>query len=157
MRFFIYLMLWLTHMFTSLFFRYSAENSAPLFSVMWPDPYSNGRLVYDIDHIVLTPMQSFGAMLLSFWVYLVISMLGAFAISFYFSAHTIIYYLMRNEVDATELDDVYLEQSDEEFTDTVATETTTATTTTVTTSEPTSTSASEEESSTKPPPDEAPQ
>jgi hypothetical protein len=42
-------------------------------------------------------------------------MLGAFAISFYFSANTIIYVLMRHEVDATELDDVYLEQTDEDF------------------------------------------
>ena len=42
-------------------------------------------------------------------------MLGAFAISFYFTANTIIYYLMRHEVDATELDDVYLEQSEEDF------------------------------------------
>jgi hypothetical protein len=48
-------------------------------------------------------------------VYLAIGLLGAFAISFYFSANTIIYYLMRREVDATELDDVYLEQSDEDF------------------------------------------
>src|SRR2546421_188290 len=55
------------------------------------------------------------AFLVSAWVYLVISLLGAYLISFYFSASTIIYYLMRREVDATELDDVYLEQSDDEF------------------------------------------
>ncbi len=42
-------------------------------------------------------------------------MIGAFVISFYFSANTIIYYLLRREVDATEMDDVYLEQSDEDF------------------------------------------
>ena len=47
-------------------------------------------------------------------------MLGAFAISFYFTANTIIYYLMRHEVDATELDDVYLEQSEEDFADATA-------------------------------------
>ena len=35
--------------------------------------------------------------------------------SFYFSANTIIYFLMRHEVDATEMDDVYLEQADDEF------------------------------------------
>ena len=46
-----------------------------------------------------------------------IGLLGAFAISFYFSANTIIYYLMRREVDATELDDVYVEQSEDEFGD----------------------------------------
>ena len=61
---------------------------------------------------------SLGAFLIAFWNYLAISMLGAFAISFYFSVNTIIYYLMRREVDATELDDVYLEQPDEDFTET---------------------------------------
>ena len=103
---------------------------------MWPDPYANGRLVYDIDWLVLSPMQSLGATLLAIWVYLTIAMLGAFAISFYFSSNTVIYYLMRNEVDATELDDVYLEQSDEEFTDTVTTTTVTTETTTATTETP---------------------
>jgi hypothetical protein len=46
----------------------------------------------------------------------------------YFSSNTIIYYLMRNEVDATELDDVYLEQSPEDVVEsaTVTTATTVA-------------------------------
>jgi len=48
-------------------------------------------------------------------------LLGAFAISFYFSANTIIYYLMRREVDATELDDVYVEETEDEFGEPVAT------------------------------------
>ncbi|MBC8108047.1 MAG: hypothetical protein H7Z14_15780, partial [Anaerolineae bacterium] len=156
-RFFIYLLLWLSHEFAGLWFVYPAENAAPLFNVMWTDPYANGRLVYEIDWLVLTPMQSIGATLLAFWVYLTISMLGAFAISFYFSANTVIYYLMRNEVDATELDDVYLEQSDEEFTDTVTT--TTVTTETTTTEAPAAPAASEVPPSEPPPPaaaDEAP-
>jgi hypothetical protein len=42
-------------------------------------------------------------------------LLGAFAISFYFSANSIIYFLMRREVDATELDDVHLEESDDDL------------------------------------------
>ena len=46
-----------------------------------------------------------------------IAMLAAFVISFYFSASTIIYGLMRAEVDATELEDVYVEESDEDFGD----------------------------------------
>jgi hypothetical protein len=114
-RFFIYLMLYLTHTFAGLFFFTSAQSTAPLWPTMWPNPVVNERLVYDVDYLTLTLGQDIGASLLSFWVYLTIGMLGAFAISFYFSANTIIYYLMRNEVDATELDDVYLEQSDEEF------------------------------------------
>lgn len=55
-----------------------------------------------------------GAGILSFWFYLVVGLLGAYAMSYYFSAQTIIYYLLRQDVDATELDDVYLEEADEE-------------------------------------------
>ena len=56
--------------------------------------------------------------------------------SFYFSANTIIYFLMRHEVDATELDDVYLEQADDEFAETAPTMAVTTTTTTVTAGAP---------------------
>ncbi len=114
-RFFIMLLLYLTHAFVGLFYFRSADSTAPLWPTMWPNPVSTGRLTYDVDYLTLGGGQDIGASLLSFWVYLTIGMLGAFAISFYFSANTIIYYLMRNEVDATELDDVYLEQSEEEF------------------------------------------
>ena len=71
----------------------------------------------DIDFLTLSSGQSLGAFLISFWVNLVIAILGAFAISFYFSANTIIYYLMRQEADTTALDDVYLEQMDDEIVD----------------------------------------
>ena len=57
---------------------------------------------------------------MTWWVYLVIGLVGAFAISFYFSANTLIYYLMRREVDATDLDDVYVEEMDDEIPDTEA-------------------------------------
>jgi hypothetical protein len=114
-RFFIYLLLYLTHTFVGLLFLSSADSTAPLWPTMWPNPWTYGRLAYDIDFMTLSGGQAIGAALLAFWVYLTVGMLGAFAISFYFSANTIIYYLMRHEVDATELDDVYLEQSEEEF------------------------------------------
>lgn len=117
-RFFIYLLLYLTHTFVGLLFFTHADSTARLWPAMWPNPLAYGRLSYEIDSLTLSGGQEIGAFLLSFWVYLAIGMLGAFAISFYFSANTIIYYLMRQEVDATELDDVYLEQSDEEFAET---------------------------------------
>jgi len=72
----------------------------------------DGRRI-DYDHLKWSEDVAAGA--ISFWVYLTIGLLGAFAISFYFSANTIIYYLMRREVDATELDDVYVEESEDEF------------------------------------------
>ena len=135
-RYFLYLMLMLTHYFVGLFIFRHAENEARLWNVMWPSPTSLGRLTYDINYLPLGAGQKAGAFLIMVWVYLAIGLLGAFAISFYFSANTIIYFLMRHEVDATELDDVYLEQSDDEFAETAPAMTVTTTTTSVVESAP---------------------
>ncbi len=114
-RMFIFLMLALAHKFVGAGIFSHAESTARLFPTMWPSPVTAARLSYEIDYMALSGGQSIGAALIAFWVYLVIAILGGFAISFYFSANTIIYYLMRREVDATEMDDVYLEQVDDEF------------------------------------------
>ena len=118
-RFVIYLVLVVTHFFVSWWLR---GQPATYFPDMWPMPtwdslpyeprYNNPAPPHN-DHLKFT--ESFAAGLMSMWIYLVIGLLGAFAISFYFSVSTIIYYLMRREVDATELDDVYLEDADDEF------------------------------------------
>ena len=118
-RYFLVIMLILTHHFVGAgMFTNVDGDRVPIdvWNTMWPAP--SGQLTYDIDTMTLGPAQTFGAFLVSIWVYLAVGMLGAFVISFYFSANTIIYYLMRREVDATELDDVYLEQSEEDFGDT---------------------------------------
>src|SRR5688572_28528980 len=112
-RLFVGLMLALTHQFVDIGHFADAASTAPLWDTMWSGPHP--RLSYDIDFLTLRGDQDVAAALVAFWVYLVVGMLGAFLISFYFSANTIIYYLMRREVDATEPDDVYLEQSDEDF------------------------------------------
>jgi hypothetical protein len=115
-RMFIWLMLALTHHFVAAGMFASAASTDPLWTTMWNGPAAPGwRLSYDIDFLTLTWYQSISAFLLAIWVYLVVATLGAFTISFYFTANTIIYSLMRHEVDATEMDDVYLEQSEEEF------------------------------------------
>ena len=120
-RTFVWLMLTLTHHFVGAGMWAMAPSMEPLWGVMWRGPTAApGRLSYDIDFLTLSVTQDIAAFLVAFWVYLVIGMLGAFAISFYFSVNTIIYYLMRNEVDATEMDDVYLEQSEEDFADATA-------------------------------------
>ncbi|HEV2294873.1 MAG TPA: hypothetical protein VGR35_13555 [Tepidisphaeraceae bacterium] len=112
-RLFVGLMLALTHQFVDIGHFADAPSGEPLWQTMWIGPHE--RLSYDIDFLTLRGDQDIAAALTAFWVYLVIGMIGAFVISFYFSANTIIYYLMRREVDATEPDDVYLEQSDEDF------------------------------------------
>jgi hypothetical protein len=114
-RFFILLMLKFAHHFVSMGIFVHDAHGGPLLSAMWPSPSVTGRLTYQPDFGSLNWAESIGASLLSFWIYLVIGILGAFAISFYFSINTIIYLLMRRELDATEMDDVYLEQADDEF------------------------------------------
>ncbi|MEZ0264787.1 MAG: hypothetical protein ACAI43_08675 [Phycisphaerae bacterium] len=116
-QFFLRIMLTLTHGFVGWGMMKNVDSATPvdLWGVMWPAPTT--RFSYDIDTLNLHTDQALGAYLIAFWVYIAVGLLGAFFISFYFSANTIIYYLMRREVDATELDDVYLEQTDEDFGD----------------------------------------
>lgn len=122
-RFFITLLLLATHAFASAGVFRHALNTEPVWGVIWPHPLAAERLSYSIDWMTLSVGDRIGAGLVAFWVYLLVAMLGAYAISFYFSASTIIYGLMRHEVDATELDDVYLEPTDDEFADTPGTAT----------------------------------
>jgi len=68
-----------------------------------------------VDYHALHFAQQIGAFFMQIWVMLLVSFLGAFVLSFYFSANTIIYYLMRRQVDSTEMDDVYLEQSEDDL------------------------------------------
>jgi hypothetical protein len=117
-HYFIYLLLSIVHVFLGMFVFTHAASLAPLFQTIWPSPASIGRLSYDIDWISLSPDERIAAVLISFWVHLAGYMLGAFTISFYFSVSAIIYYLMRHEVDQTEMDDVHLDPTDEDFADT---------------------------------------
>ncbi|MGH7213502.1 MAG: hypothetical protein ACREIT_01880 [Tepidisphaeraceae bacterium] len=129
-KLFIFLMLLLTHEFVDFgtFARVDREGAvkvdvAPgatdqrpeVWNSQWPHPVWPNAVVQDTEWQNLNGGERIGAFLVKFWVYLTLGMLGAYAISYYFSANTIIYYLMRHEVDATELDDVYVEQSDEDF------------------------------------------
>lgn len=64
----------------------------------------------------LTGASWLGWLLLHIWVYLVVGLVCAFAVSLYFSSSTLIYLLLRRDVDATDLEDVYLEEhAEEEF------------------------------------------
>jgi hypothetical protein len=121
-RFFIWLMLALTHFFVSWWFTKEGK-VMPVYLDIWPGPGVSpfSTLTYSPDYEHLKWSEDFAAGMISLWVYLVIGLLGAYAISFYFSANTIIYYLMRREVDATELEDVYVEESEDEFADAAGT------------------------------------
>ena len=119
-RLFIFLVLVMTNYFVGWWLNgqpaayWNGNVQSPPTAVVWDMPtFTN--LTHHVDHAHLKWSEDIAAWLVAVWVYLTVALLGAFAISFYFSANTIIYYLMRQEVDATEMDDVYLEQAEEEF------------------------------------------
>jgi len=53
--------------------------------------------------------ESLASFFVALWVFLFVGLVIAFAISFFFCGYTIIYLLLRRCVDATELDEVYVE------------------------------------------------
>jgi hypothetical protein len=138
-RLFIFLTLWFTHKAAGAWVWRATDAETNVWNSIWPG-CSFWHLPYAPDYTALHFGSKVAALLVSVWVYLVIALLGAYLISYYFSASTVIYYLMRREVDATELDDVYLEQSDDEFAEptgaAVGATVTTTTTTTVVSSSP---------------------
>jgi hypothetical protein len=55
-----------------------------------------------------------GTFLVSIWLYLIFLLILGFGYSYFWTASTIVYLLMRRKVDDTELDEVYLEEEDQE-------------------------------------------
>ena len=81
--------------------------------VMWQAP------TFDLLHApmqtaAMTPSETIGAYLITFWVYLVVGIVAAFLVSYFISGTTVIYYLLRRHVDATDLDDVFVEEAEED-------------------------------------------
>ena len=122
-RFFIWMVLAVTWFVMSWFLGHQTGASqnpihpADVWPLLWPRPGAGSPtnpLPYTPAYDHLKSTEAISAGLMVWWIYLVIGLIGAFAISFYFSANTIIYYLMRREVDATELDDVYVEETDDD-------------------------------------------
>lgn len=56
--------------------------------------------------------NSIGGFLVSFWIYLFFLLVVGFGYSYFWSASTIIYFLMRRHVDDTDMDEVHLEEDE---------------------------------------------
>jgi hypothetical protein len=78
--------------------------AAPTFDTLW------GRFNWQ----AMSSMESIGAVLVGLWTFLIAAMVAAYLLSYIASATTVIYYLLRREVDSTDLDDVYVEEADEQ-------------------------------------------
>lgn len=113
-RVFAFLLLWVTHRFLQL--GVLGDNSK--ITAIWPGP-SFGNLLGPVSPSPANWTQSFAAFLVYLCLLVVIGLVVSFIMSFYFSANTIIYSLMRNRVDNTALDDVYT-SSDESGTEQTA-------------------------------------
>src|SRR5262249_49138488 len=77
-------------------------------------PRPDGTTYEGKDNNPLTWWNKFGAVLVAIWLGIVFLLLLGFGYSYFWSASTIIYLLMRRHVDAAELDEVYLEEDEQE-------------------------------------------
>lgn len=89
------------------------SDSASRLDVIWQVP-TLMDLHGQFNWAAMTGAEKVGAVLLAFWVYIVVAMCGAFLLSYLASSTTMIYYLLRRKVDATDLDDVYIEEGPEQ-------------------------------------------
>jgi len=100
-RFFAFLLLWITHWSLQLGVWGNDKLTA-----IWGEPHLRDLLVPP-NWGALNRPQSIAAFLIYLCSLAVVGLVVSFIISFYFSANTIIYSLMRNKVDNTALDDIY--------------------------------------------------
>ncbi len=113
-RFFAFLLLFATHLFLRL--GVWAENSkeANKLIAIWPEPaFTSGLATANWS-------QSLAAFLIHLFLLLILGLVVSFVISFYFSANTVIYSLMRKRVDNIALEDVYTSFNDAETEPTAA-------------------------------------
>ena len=106
-RLFGFLLLWTTYRFLAIGFLGQNEK----LHTIWPEPTFTSFLGTPgaMPHVW---SMTVGAVLIRVWVLAVIGLMVSFIISFYFSANTIIYALMRHGVDGTPLDEVYASPSE---------------------------------------------
>ncbi|MCE5278821.1 MAG: hypothetical protein ABFD92_10850 [Planctomycetaceae bacterium] len=114
-RFFAFLLLWSSHLFVKAGVFYGGEGlpgASDRIDAMWPKPTFDSLASPGITE-AMSSMERIGAFLVSVWVYLVVAGVVAFVLSYAASATTVIYYLLRRKVDATDLDDVYVESGED--------------------------------------------
>ncbi len=81
--------------------------------VLWAAPTFQNLHTWNLE--AMTTPQSIGALLVMAWVYLIVALVAAFALSYFTSSMTMIYYLLRREVDATDVDEVYVGEEEDDF------------------------------------------
>jgi hypothetical protein len=118
-KFFVRLMLWSAHLFLGFSMNWGTASVAagqpaktPKLDAIWQAPAIAGQGPFwgGFDEVKVANMSWFAQLLIRGWVYLLWALVVAFAISFFYSASTIIYLLLRREVDLTDVEEVYFEE-----------------------------------------------
>jgi len=91
-----------------------AANASKL-DAMWTMPTFD-RFHGPISWAAMSGAEKIGAFFVAIWVYIIVGLVAAYLLSYFASSTTMIYYLLRlrRKVDATDLDDVYVEEPEEE-------------------------------------------
>ena len=115
-RFFIFVMLKATRFFVGIGLAGTERPGTGALAntkldTMWPVP-TFGNFRPPTAPFGAEQWDTAGTFLVGIWLLLVAGLLVAYLISFYYSGSTIIYYLLRREVDATDIEDVYLQEED---------------------------------------------
>ncbi len=109
LRFFAFVMLWVSRWFldVGLFAKVSRQPLAKI-DALWPKPeYFN--FLGAMDEVTRPLTQTIAGTIIQLEILVIAGLVIAFAISFYFSAGTVIYCLLRNKVDNVSLGDVFIE------------------------------------------------
>jgi len=90
----------------------AASYAAPLgkLQAMWFSPTFSGPFFGRFYLFPVSASEALGSFFISIWVFLLVGLVIAFAISFFFCGYTLIYLLLRRDVDTTEIDEVYVEE-----------------------------------------------
>lgn len=114
-RLFAWLALAATHMFVSWGTIGGGEGIGPgadKLDAMWHEPTFD-NLFSGFGWAGMSGSESVGAVLIGIWVFVVAATVWSYLLSYSISSSTVIYSLLRRKVDATDLDDVYVEEQEE--------------------------------------------
>ncbi len=102
----LFLAIWITHYCVGFWVFAETPYGVSRFEAVFPTPAVD-QPAGGIDWSTLGWSGKAAAGMVSFWVYTFLLLLGAYAVSFYISANTWIYLLLRRAADGTPFDDVY--------------------------------------------------
>ena len=90
------------------------REAADKLTAMWQAPRpGDGRPFFgEFDGPKLRHASSWSASLIKAWIKLLWGVVAAFAVAFFHVSATIVYFIMRRDVNETDMEDVYLERAD---------------------------------------------